>query len=307
MKLKIAVVSRNPKLYSTSRLREEIEAKGHEAVILDAVKCSMSIEKGHPKIIFNGKEIEAVDAIIPRIGSTITFYGTAIVRQFEMMKTFTTAESQAIIRSRDKLRSLQILSRAGVGIPRTVFANFPKDADVEHLIDQVGGAPLVIKLLEGTQGVGVILADTMNSAKSIIEAFSGLQTNILIQEFIGESKGVDIRAFVINGKVVGAMERKGAEGEFRSNLHRGGQGSRIKLTKEEKAEAVRAAKVMGLKIAGVDLLRSKNGPLIIEVNSSPGLEGIETVTGINIAGKIIEFIENNAGKPEQHIKDKIRV
>lgn len=305
--MKIAVISRNPKLYSTSRLREEIENKGHEAIILDAVKCSMYIEKGTPDIIYNGKVIGPVDAIIPRIGSTITFYGTAIVRQFEMMKTFTTAESQAIIRSRDKLRSLQILSRTGVGIPKTVFANFPKDADVEQLISQVGGAPLVIKLLEGTQGVGVILADTTNSAKSIIEAFSGLQTNILIQEFIGESKGTDIRAFVINGKVVGAMERKGAEGEFRSNLHRGGQGNNIRLSKDEKAAAIKAAKVMGLKIAGVDMLRSNNGPLIIEVNSSPGLEGIETVTGVNIAGKIIEFIEANTGKAEQHIKDKIRV
>lgn len=267
----------------------------------------MAIEKGSPNIIYGGKDIEHVDAIIPRIGSSITFYGTAIVRQFEMMKTFTTAESQAIIRSRDKLRSLQILSRAGIGIPRTVFANFPKDADVEHLIDQVGGAPIVIKLLEGTQGVGVILADTTNSAKSIIEAFSGLQTNILIQEFIKESKGVDIRAFVINGKVVGAMERKGAEGEFRSNLHRGGQGSKIKLTKEEKAAAIKSAKVLGLKIAGVDMLRSTKGPLIIEVNSSPGLEGIETITGINIASKIVEFIEQSAGKTEQHIKDKIQV
>lgn len=305
--MRIAVLSRNSELYSTSRLVEEITKKGHEAKVLDAVKCSVSIEKGKPGIIYNGSVLDAFDAIIPRIGSTITFYGTAIVRQFEMMHTFTTAESQAIIRSRDKLRSLQILSRSGIGIPRTVFANFPKDADVVSLINKVGGTPVIIKLLEGTQGVGVILAETENSAKSIIEAFSGLQTNILIQEFIKESKGVDIRAFVINGKVVGAMERQGAEGEFRSNLHRGGSGRVIKLTKEEKLIAIKAAKVLGLNIAGVDMLRSNNGSLIIEVNSSPGLEGIETVTGINIAQKIVEYIEENVDKAKNLVKDKIKV
>lgn len=305
--MRIAILSRNSELYSTSRLVEEITKKGHEAKVLDAVKCSVSIEKGKPGIIHNGNVLDDFDAIIPRIGSTITFYGTAIVRQFEMMHTFTTAESQAIIRSRDKLRSLQILSRSGLGIPRTVFANFPKDADVVSLINKVGGTPVIIKLLEGTQGVGVILAETENSAKSIIEAFSGLQTNILIQEFIKESKGVDIRAFVINGKVVGAMERQGAEGEFRSNLHRGGSGRVIKLTKEEKLIAIKAAKVLGLNIAGVDMLRSNNGSLIIEVNSSPGLEGIETVTGINIAQKIVEYIEENVDKAKNLVKDKIKV
>lgn len=305
--MKIVVLSRSIELYSTQRLIEEIEARGHEAILVDVVSCNVVMEKGQPGILYQGELLKQVDAIIPRIGSTITFYGTAIVRQFEMMHTFTTAESQAIIRSRDKLRSLQILSRAGIGIPRTVFANFPKDDEVVRLINKVGGTPVVIKLLEGTQGVGVILAETENSAKSIIEAFSGLQTNILIQEFIQESKGVDIRAFVVNGKVVGSMERKGAEGEFRSNLHRGGVGSKIKLTPDEKATAIKAAKAMGLQIAGVDMLRSNQGSLILEVNSSPGLEGIETVTGINIAGKIIEYIENNAAKKDQLLKDKIRV
>lgn len=305
--MKIVVLSRNAELFSTQRLVEAIQLKGHEAVVVDVAKCSVSMEKGKPAILFNGEFLRDVDAIIPRIGSTITFYGTAIVRQFEMMKVFTTAESQSIIRSRDKLRSLQILSRSGVGIPRTVFANFPKDEEVLKLIRQVGGAPVIIKLLEGTQGVGVVLAETENSAKSIIEAFSGLQTNILIQEFIQESKGVDIRAFVIDGEVVASMERRGAEGEFRSNLHRGGEGKMMKLTREEKSLAIKAAKILGLTIAGVDMLRSKSGPLVIEVNSSPGLEGIETVTGIDIAGKIVTYIEDNLKKTEKAIKDKIKV
>jgi ribosomal protein S6--L-glutamate ligase len=305
--MRIIILSRNIELYSTARLVEEIEKKGHEALVVDAVACSVVMEKGKPSILYHGEILHNIDAVIPRIGSTITFYGTAIVRQFEMMKTFTTAESQAIIRSRDKLRSLQILSRAGIGIPRTVFANFPKDDEVVRLINKVGGTPVIIKLLEGTQGVGVILAETENSAKSIVEAFSGLQTNILIQEFIKESKGTDIRAFVINGKVVGAMERTGAEGEFRSNLHRGGVGRKISLTREERVTAIKAAKAMGLQIAGVDMMRSVNGTLVLEVNSSPGLEGIETVTGVNIAALIVDYIENNTSNAKNLVKDKIKV
>lgn len=264
--------------------------------MVDHAKCSMMMEKGKPAVLYQGNMLKGIDAIIPRIGSSVTFYGTAIVRQFEMMKVFSTSESQAILRSRDKLRSLQVLSRAGLGIPKTVFSKFPKNDDVEELINNVGGAPLIIKLLEGTQGLGVILADTKTSAKSVIEAFSGIKTNILVQEFIKEAKGSDIRAFVVNGEIVGAMERKGKEGEFRSNIHRGGKGLVINLTKREKSAALNAAKTMGLAIAGVDLLRSSRGPLIVEVNSSPGLEGIEGATNVDIAGKIIDYIEVMAKK-----------
>ena len=303
--MKIAILSRKEELYSTSRLVEAAELRGHEAVVIDHAKCSVAMEKNKPAVMYDGENLMGIDAIIPRIGASITFYGTAIVRQFEMMKVFSTSESQAIIRSRDKLRSLQILSREGVGIPKTVFAKHPKNQEVEGLIRNVGGAPLIIKLLEGTQGLGVVLADTEGSAKSMIEAFSGIKTNILIQEYIKESKGVDIRAFVVNGEVVGAMERKGKEGEFRSNLHRGGKGKVIELTKRERSAALRAAKSLGLAIAGVDMLRSSRGPLIVEVNSSPGLEGIEGATKVDIAGKIIEYIEQNVSKRRSrnlHIK-----
>ena len=303
--MKIAILSRKEELYSTSRLVEAAELRGHEAVVIDHAKCSVAMEKNKPAVMYDGENLMGIDAIIPRIGASITFYGTAIVRQFEMMKVFSTSESQAIIRSRDKLRSLQILSREGVGIPKTVFAKHPKNQEVEGLIRNVGGAPLIIKLLEGTQGLGGVLADTEGSAKSMIEAFSGIKTNILIQEYIKESKGVDIRAFVVNGEVVGAMERKGKEGEFRSNLHRGGKGKVIELTKRERSAALRAAKSLGLAIAGVDMLRSSRGPLIVEVNSSPGLEGIEGATKVDIAGKIIEYIEQNVSKRRSrnlHIK-----
>ncbi len=289
--MKIVILSQNPTLYSTKRLIEAGEKKGHEMKIIDHSKCDLIIEKKKPGLIYQGKEIENVDGVIPRIGASITFYGTAVVRQFEMMKIFTAVESQALVRSRDKLRSLQILSRAGLGLPKTVFSNYSKD--VSAIIDKAGGAPVVIKLLEGTQGLGVVLADNRNSAESILEAFNGLQARVIVQEFIKEAKGADIRAFVIDGVVVGAMKRQGKEGEFRSNLHRGGSADIIELTDEEENAAIKAAKVMGLGVAGVDMLQSSRGPLILEVNSSPGLEGIEGATGMDIASQIIKYVERN--------------
>ncbi len=290
--MKIVILSQNPNLYSTKRLIEAGEKKGHSMQVIDHAKCDLIIEKRKPGLMYQGKEIEGVDGIIPRIGSSITFYGTAVVRQFEMMKVFSAVESQALVRSRDKLRSLQILSRAGLGLPKTVFSNYSKD--VGAIIDHVGGAPVVIKLLEGTQGLGVVLADNQNSAESILEAFNGLQARVIVQEFIKEAKGADLRAFVVDGVVVGAMKRQGKEGEFRSNLHRGGSANIIELSDEEENAALKAAKAMGLGVAGVDLLQSARGPLILEVNSSPGLEGIEAATGKDIAGQIIKYVERNA-------------
>ncbi|MDX5346695.1 MAG: 30S ribosomal protein S6--L-glutamate ligase [Hymenobacteraceae bacterium] len=287
--MKIAILSRNPKLYSTRRLVEAAQQRGHEAVVLDHLRCDLIIEQGDPHIMYKGEKLAGIDAVIPRIGASVTFYGTAVVRQFEMMKVKSVVDSQAIVRSRDKLRSLQILSRAGLGMPKTAFTNYSKE--VPELIREVGGAPLVIKLLEGTQGLGVVLAETKKAAESVIEAFHNLKARIIVQEFIAEAGGADIRAFVVNGQVVGAMKRQGKEGEFRSNLHRGGNASLIKLTREEKAAALLAAKSLGLDVAGVDMLQSKRGPLILEVNSSPGLEGIEKATKKDIAGKIIEFTE----------------
>ena len=289
--MKIVVLSRNPKLYSTKRIIEAGQKRGHEMLILDHMKCVLVIEKNRPHIFYQGKEITNIDAVIPRIGASATFYGGAVVRQFEMMKIFTAVESQALMRSRDKLRSLQLLARAGIGMPKTVFAYSSKDID--NIINQVGGAPVVIKLLEGTQGIGVILAETDNVAKSVIEGFLSVDVNILVQEFVKEANGADIRAFVVDGQIVGAMKRQGAEGEFRSNLHRGGKATVIKLSAEEKSTAIKAAKKLGLGIAGVDMLQSKRGPLIMEVNSSPGLEGIEGATGVDIAGKMIEYVERN--------------
>ncbi|SMC33732.1 30S ribosomal protein S6--L-glutamate ligase [Cellulophaga tyrosinoxydans] len=289
--MKIAILSANPNLYSTKRLVEAGEKKGHEMLVINHTKCDLVIEKKKPGIIYKGEEITNVDAVIPRIGASVTFYGTAVVRQFEMMKVFSATESQALVRSRDKLRSLQILSRAGLGLPKTVFSNYSKE--VSGIIDKVGGAPLVIKLLEGTQGLGVVLADNRNSAESILEAFNGLQARVIVQEFIKEAKGADIRAFVVDGVVVGAMKRQGKEGEFRSNLHRGGTANIIELTDEEENTAIKAAKSLGLGIAGVDMLQSARGPLILEVNSSPGLEGIENATGTDIAGQIIKYLERN--------------
>ena len=289
--MKIAILSRNAKLYSTQRLAEAAKKKGHEAIIVDHLKCTIELEKKNPKIYYNGAYLDDIDAIIPRIGASVTFYGTAVVRQFEMMKVFTAIESQALVRSRDKLRSLQILARAGVGLPKTVFTNYTKDVD--HIIESVGGTPLVLKLLEGTQGLGVVLAETHNAASSVIEAFNGLKARVIAQQFIKESGGADIRAFVVDGVVVGAMKRQGKEGEFRSNLHRGGTASIIQLSDDEENTALKAARAMGLCIAGVDMLQSTNGPLVLEVNSSPGLEGIEAATNKDIAREIIRYVERN--------------
>jgi ribosomal protein S6--L-glutamate ligase len=291
--MNIVVLSRDHSLYSTRRLIEAGESNGHNMRIIDHLKCNLVIERGHPKVIFRGEEIKDVDAVIPRIGASVTFYGTAVVRQFEMMKVFTAVESQALVRSRDKLRSLQILSRAGLGLPKTVFTNYSKD--VAKTLEEVGGAPVIIKLLEGTQGLGVILADNDKSAISVMEAFNGIKTRVIVQEFIREAKGADIRAFVVDGHVVGAMKRQARDGEFRSNLHRGGTAEVITLSRQEEIAAVKATKALGLGIAGVDMLQSERGPLIIEVNSSPGLEGIEKATQKDIAGDIIRYIEKHTG------------
>jgi len=302
--VKIIVLSRNKKLYSTRRLVEAGNARGHDVDVIDFLKCYVVIEKHKPFVHYKGRDLSRVDAVIPRIGASRSFYGTAVVRQFEMMNVFTANESQAIVRSRDKLRSMQILSRSGVGMPVTAFAS--DASDIDDLISSVGGAPLVIKLLEGTQGIGVVLVDTQKAAKSVLEAFYGLRANILMQEFIREAGSSDIRAFVVDGKVVGAMCRQGLEGDFRSNLHRGGSATLIKLSKEERVTAVTAAKALGLSVAGVDMLQSERGPLIMEVNSSPGLEGIEGATGRDVAGAIIEYIERNAPRKRGR-RDRIRV
>ncbi|KAA0875675.1 30S ribosomal protein S6--L-glutamate ligase [Nitrincola tapanii] len=294
--MKIAILSRNSKLYSTRRLVEAAQARGHEVRVIDALRCYMNITSHNPQIHYRGEVLEGYDAVIPRIGASVTFYGTAVLRQFEMMSVYPLNESVAITRARDKLRSLQLLSRKGIGLPVTGFAHSPDDID--DLLDTVGGAPVVIKLLEGTQGIGVVLAETKQAAESVIQAFMGLKQQILVQEFIKEARGADIRAFVIGGKVVAAMKRQAKEGEFRSNLHRGGTATLCRITPEERATALRAAKVMGLNVCGVDLLRSNHGPVVMEVNSSPGLEGIEAASGKDIAGMIIDFIERNA-KPNR--------
>lgn len=300
--MNLAILSRDAKLYSTRRLKEAGEARGHRVEIIDHMKCLLAIEKKNPMVWYHGRKLDYFDAIIPRIGASVTFYGAAVVRQFEMMKVFTAVESQALIRSRDKLRSLQILSRAGLGLPKTIFMDYSRDT--EGVVEAVGGAPVVIKLLEGTQGLGVVLAENQKAAQSVIEAFHGVKARIIVQEFIKEAKGADIRAFVVNGEVVGAMRRQARDGEFRSNLHRGGHATVVKLNRQEKHAAVTAARKMGLDVAGVDMLPSHRGPLIIEVNSSPGLEGIEKATGVDIAGRIVEFLEINAGKARIQ-KDKI--
>ncbi len=292
--MKIGILSRKADLYSTSRICDAALKRGHEIQIIDHLKCDMIIEKNLLEIYHEGEKLADFDAIIPRIGASVTFYGTAVVRQFEMMDVFSANKSIAIVRSRDKLRSLQLLAAHGLGLPRTAFTNYSKEE--KQIIQKLGGTPLIIKLLEGTQGLGVVLAETIKAAKSVIEAFHGLKARIIVQEFIKESKASDIRAFVINGEVVGAMKRQGKEGEFRSNLHRGGTAELIKLSRDEKAAAIKAAKAMGLDIAGVDMLQSDRGPLILEVNSSPGLEGIEKATKKDIANKIIEFVENNYHK-----------
>lgn len=299
--MKIAILSRNVKLYSTTRLVEAAEKRGHEVRVLDVLRCYMNITSRNPSIHYRGEDLTGFDAVIPRIGASVTFYGTAVLRQFEMMNVMPLNESVAISRARDKLRSTQLLARKGIGLPVTGFANNPDD--ISDLIEQVGGAPLVIKLLEGTQGIGVVLAETHNAAESVIQAFMGLNANIMIQEFIKEAEGSDIRCFVVGDKVVAAMKRQSRPGEFRSNLHRGGTASLIRLTPEERSTAVRAAKVMGLNVCGVDMLRSNRGPVIMEVNSSPGLKGIESASGKDIAGLIIEFIENRF-KALESVKEK---
>ena len=287
--MKIAILSRNRRLYSTQRLVEAAEARGHTVQVIDVLRCYMNITSHRPRIHYRGQELANFDAVIPRIGASVTFYGTAVVRQFEMMNVFSLNESVAITRSRDKLRSLQLLARMGIGLPVTGFAHNPDD--INDLINFVGGAPLVIKLLEGTQGIGVVLTETQKAAESVIQAFMGLKANIMVQEFIKEAGGSDLRCFVVGGRVVATMKRQGPEGEFRSNLHRGGSASLVRLTPEERSTAVRAAKIMGLDVCGVDMLRSNHGPVVMEVNSSPGLEGIEKASGEDVAGKIIQYIE----------------
>ena len=286
--MKIAVLSRNRNLYSTRRLVEAAQERGHEAPVVDVLRCYMNITSHRPSIHYKGEDLVGFDAVIPRIGASVTFYGTAVLRQFEMMGVYPLNESVALTRARDKLRSLQLLSRKGIGLPVTGFAHAPDD--IQDLIKMVGGAPLVIKLLEGTQGIGVVLAETQQAAESVIEAFMGLKANILVQEYIKEAGGSDIRCFVIGDKVVAAMKRQAKEGEFRSNLHRGGSASLVRITPEERSTAVRAANTMGLNVAGVDILRSNHGPVVMEVNSSPGLEGIENATGKDVAGVIIDFL-----------------
>jgi ribosomal protein S6--L-glutamate ligase len=304
--MKIGILSRKASLYSTSRLKAAALKRGHEVLVIDYLRCYMNITSHKPQVAYQGKQLEGYDAVIPRIGASNTFYGTAVVRQFEMMGVFSPNSSQAISRSRDKLRCMQILAAKGIGLPVTGFAHSIKDID--GLVNVVGGAPLVVKLLEGTQGIGVVLAETKQAATSVIEAFRGLDVNILVQEFIKEAEGADIRAFVVGDRVIAAMKRQGAAGEFRSNLHRGGHAEKIKLTPEERSTAVRAAQILGLKIAGVDILRSNHGPVVMEVNSSPGLEGIEKTSEVDVADAIIQFLEkrNEAiladGKPADRNK-----
>jgi ribosomal protein S6--L-glutamate ligase len=290
--MKIAMLARNPKLYSHQRLKEAAEARGHQLDIINTLRCTMNITSHRPSILYNGESLTGYDAVIPRIGASITQYGLAVLRQFEMMGVWPLNESVAIGRSRDKLRSMQIFAKHGLGLPVTAFAHDPRQTD--EVLKIVGGAPVVIKLLEGTQGIGVVLGETEKSAKSVVEAFRGANVNILVQEFIKEAGSSDIRIFVVGGKVVASMMRTGAAGDFRSNLHRGGSAKMIKITPEERSTALRAAKVMGLNVAGVDILRANHGPVIMEVNSSPGLEGIEATTGLDIAATIIQFIEKNA-------------
>ena len=299
--MRIGILSTKSSLYSTRRLKEAAKERGHDVRIVDYSRCYMNITSHRPQVLLAGEPLH-FDAIIPRIGASMTFYGTAVVRQFEMLGIYPANTSQSISRSRDKLRSLQLLARAGIGLPVTSFARSIKDID--PLIDIVGGAPLVVKLLEGTQGVGVVLAETRKAAESVIGAFKQLDANILVQEFIKEAGGADIRCFVVGGKIVASMKRQGPEGEFRSNLHRGGTASKVKLSPEERSTAVRAAKVLGLRVAGVDMLRSNHGPVVMEVNSSPGLEGIEGCTGKDVAGSVIEFLEKNAapGKTKDRIQ-----
>ncbi|MFA5574087.1 MAG: 30S ribosomal protein S6--L-glutamate ligase [Brumimicrobium sp.] len=293
--MKIGILSRDANLYSTRRLVEACISKGHQVEVIDHLRCDIVIEKGLPRLYYKNDYLGGFDAIIPRIGASVTFYGTAVVRQFEQMGVFSAVKSTGLSDSRNKLRSLQFLTKSGIGLPKTVFTNFSRN--VEEIIDSVGGAPVVIKVLEGTQGLGVVLAETKKAATSVLDAFNGIKARVIVQEFIKESGGADIRAFVVDGEVVGAMKRQGKEGEFRSNLHRGGTSRIIKLSEEEEWTAIQSAKALNLGVAGVDMVQSRRGPLVLEVNSSPGLEGIERATKVDIAGKIIEYIERNINKP----------
>ncbi|RXJ69673.1 30S ribosomal protein S6--L-glutamate ligase [Halarcobacter ebronensis] len=301
--MKIGILSRNENLYSTKRLVQACIQRGHEVEVIDTLSCYMNITANNPKIHYKGRTLDEFDAIIPRIGSDVTFYGASVVRQFEMMNVYSLNKSIAITRSRDKLRSMQILAGHNVNLPITGFASSPDD--IEDLIAMVGGAPLVIKLLEGTQGLGVVLAETNKAAESVLHAFMELKANILVQEYVKESNGADIRCFVIGDRVVASIRRQAKEGEFRSNLHRGGTASLVKITDQEKEIAIQAAKVLGLNVAGVDILQSNKGPVVLEVNSSPGLEGIETISKIDIASKIIQYIEKNAAKMTKKRKNNL--
>lgn len=290
--MKIALLCRSPQLYSHQRIMAAARERGHQIDPINHIRCTIDIASHRPKVHYQGRALEGYDAVVPRIGASVTFFGTAVVRQFEMMRVYCVNESVAISRSRDKLRSLQLLSRKGIGLPVTVFAH--RTSNAEEIVALAGGAPVVIKLLEGTQGIGVVLGETPNAAKSIIQAFGGANANILVQEYIAEAHGEDIRCIVIGDRVVASMKRRGREGDFRSNLHRGGSAKPVKVTPQERATAIAAARAMGLNVCGVDMLRSNHGPVVMEVNSSPGLEGVETATGVDVAGKIIEFIEKNA-------------
>ncbi|HEY8277777.1 MAG TPA: 30S ribosomal protein S6--L-glutamate ligase [Methyloceanibacter sp.] len=300
--MKVALLARNPNLYTHRRICEAARARGHEIEVINTLRVSINITSQRPALYYRKRQLEGFDAVIPRIGASVTFYGLAVLRQFEVMGIYPLNESVAIGRSRDKLRCLQLLARRGIGLPVTAFTHDPKQAD--DVIDLVGGPPVIIKLLEGTQGIGVVLGDTIKSAKSVIEAFQGANVNILVQEFIKEAGGADIRALVIGDRVVAAMQRQGAPGEFRSNLHRGGAGTAVKISPDERATAVKAANTLGLNVCGVDMLRSKRGPLVVEVNSSPGIEGLEKASGVDVAALMIEFLERSAPRGSTRTKGK---
>jgi len=300
--MKLALLCRNADLYSHRRLVEAARSRDHAIEIIDHLRCYINITSHRPTVRYGGEELPVYDAVIPRIGASVTFYGTAVLRQFEMMGVYPLNESVAITRSRDKLRSLQLLARRGIGLPVTVFAH--RTSQAEEILQMIGGAPVVVKLLEGAQGIGVVLGETQKAAESIIQAFGGVNTNILVQQFIKEAGGEDIRCIVVGEKVVASMKRKGKEGDFRSNIHRGGTAEKIKITPEERSTAVRAAKAMGLNVCGVDMLRSNHGPVVMEVNSSPGFEGVEMATGVDVADKVIEFMEKNAKPGKTKTKGK---
>lgn len=300
--MKIALLARNPNLYTHRRICEAARERGHEIEVINTLRVSINITSQRPALYYRRRQLEGFDAVIPRIGASVTFYGLAVLRQFEVMGIYPLNESVAIGRSRDKLRCLQLLARRGIGLPVTAFTHDPRQA--EDVIDLVGGPPVIIKLLEGTQGIGVVLGDTIKSAKSVIEAFQGANVNILVQEFVKEADGADIRALVIGDRVVAAMQRQGAPGEFRSNLHRGGAGTAVKISPQERATAVKAANTLGLNVCGVDMLRSKRGPLVVELNSSPGIEGLEKASGVDVAAFMIEFLERNAARGTTRTKGK---